>query len=304
MRSSLFDVLKTKYLLGDGAMATELYRAGLPVGECPELWNVGHPEKVAAVHRFYVDAGADCLVTNTFGGNRLRLDACDLAAQVEELNREAVRLAREAAGEDRWVLGSVGPASGKDQPPGTLDATTVGDSYREQIAVLAAGGVDAILLETVTDLDEAELALQACSAAAPGVPVIVSLAFRRLPGGGGFDLPRSGEKMDAAAKRLAGWKTAGVGANCGVHLDVHDYGTIIAALRAAVADGAVLARPNAGQPVACGAGAKNDLECTESPEMMVEGVWGIVRAGANLIGGCCGTTPEHVRLFREELDRL
>lgn len=300
MRRKLLEHLQTGYLLADGGMGTELLHRGLPVGASTAAWNLQQPDHVSAVHRAFVDAGADCLLTNTFTASRLHLEEQGLQASLEEINRTALELARAVAGEERYVLGSIGPCSTKSSPGEGLDSQQAADIYSEQVTALAAGdALDALLIETVTDSRELRAAVQAARQGAPGLPLFVSLCLRKLSAGQGIQLMRSGESLDDAIQILAELQLDGVGVNCGDRMEPSDYNTAAAALRARF-EGPVLVRPNAGTPTACGA----DVSCTESPEMVADALWGWVRAGANLVGGCCGITPEHIRLMREELDKL
>lgn len=292
--------LGTRYLLADGAMGTELYKRGLPIGGCAEAWNTDLPQEVLQVHRAYAEAGADCLTSNTFGANRYRLEERGTSpGRVSEINRAGVALAREAAGDSKWVLGSLGPCAGKTIKPGVLSTDDLYEAYFEQITTLAEARVDALLLETQTDLTETRAAAAAWQKAAPDVPLFITLSFMRLPHSSQMQLPRSGETAERAIDELVTLKLSGIGVNCGTDLDAQDYASLTAAVRART-DAPVVAQPNAGQSVACGQG----FECTHTPEELAEGVWGLVRAGANLIGGCCGTSPAHIRLFRQELDQL
>lgn len=299
MKPSIIEAAQTGYLLLDGAMGTELLHRGLQIGGCSALWNVERPEDVAAVHQSYVDAGANALVTNTFVANPLRLSEYSAGEQVSEVNARAVEIARKVAGGDRWVLGSMGPCCGKAVGAGTYDHEAIYSGYVEQARPLASAGVDALLIETVTDSNELKEAIRAAREGAPGVPVIASLAMRRYPSHDQFRLIRTGESLGDCVTLLRELKLDAVGINCGADISIYDYTTALAGLRAGLVC-PLLAKPNAGHAAACG----DEVDCAEPAEMMAEGVWGLVRAGATMIGGCCGTTPEHIRLFREELDKL
>jgi len=299
VKLSLIHELGSTYILGDGAMGTELLKQGLPVGAPAELWNVDNPEAVAAVHRGYLEAGSQCLTTNTFGANRIRLQDRGLNGErAAELCAAGVRIAREVASENTWVLGSIGPCLPmSSEIEGNKDL--VSGAFAEQAKAIAEAGIDAFILETQTHLAEAETAAGAIRSMAPGIPMIVTLSFLRGTGVGDYRLVRSGEDMSTALDRVIALKPDAIGANCGLNLDMSDYATILAAMRAKT-NMPVIAQPNAGPAPACGSGTT----CTLEPEAMADGVWGLVRAGANLIGGCCGTTPAHLELFRRELDQL
>jgi methionine synthase I (cobalamin-dependent) len=218
---------------------------------------------------------------------------------VREVNARGVELARDVAGPDRWVLGNVGPCCGKALGAGTYNHDEVRAAYDEHIRALAEAGVDALLIETITDSSEMKAAVAAAREAAPGVPVITSLCLRRYPAHDQFRLVRTGESLGDCITLLRELQPDAVGVNCGADITIFDYSTVLAGLRAGLSC-PLLAKPNAGRAAACG----EEVDCAEPPEMMVDAVWGLIRAGASMVGGCCGTTPEHIRLFREELDKL
>jgi 5-methyltetrahydrofolate--homocysteine methyltransferase len=297
-KRSLLDEASVAYILADGAMGTELRNAGLPETTSAEIWNAENPDAVQDLHRRYSEAGAQCTTTNTFGCNPFRLAGphaygFDLVA----LNRRAALLAANSCdggphGRTHWILGSVGPCSGPGERLALTDPQGVSEAYVVQILSLQERA-DAILIETVTCLEEGRLAMEAARAALSDTPVIVSLCFEKLPRGAGYRIPLSGESLDDAIANVISWKPAAVGMNCGINIDIQDYPTLIAALRAKFS-GVIIARPPAGL----------DPRNPDPPEIMTDGIWGLVRAGANIIGGCCGTTPEHIRMFRKELDKL
>ena len=280
-------------------MGSELLRRGLSIGACPALWNIEKPDDVREVHESYVNAGCDALVTNTFGANRLRLEEHGLSNRAAELNARAVDLARAAAGSSQWVLGSVGPCSGFGTPQEGLPRDAMLQAYSEQVKALSEAGVDALLIETCTDSAELRAAVEATRSTCPATALIVSLCFKKGNGGTGYHLIKSEEPLEVACELLAKLDVDAAGVNCGIDVHADDYTTIAAALRACIA-GPILVRPNGGRAAACGLA----VQCADPPEMLADAVWGFVRAGASIIGGCCGTTPEHIRLFRAELDRL
>ncbi|MGI8907425.1 MAG: homocysteine S-methyltransferase family protein [Candidatus Sumerlaeaceae bacterium] len=299
MRNTLLDAAKLGYVLADGAMGTELLRRGLPIGACTAAWNVEKPDEVAAVHQGYVDAGSDCLVVNTFSANRLRLREFSLEARSTELNQRAVEIARGAAGDGRWLLGSIGPCSGFREPRGSISSEASLEAYTEQISALANAGVDGLLIETITDTAEMRAAVEAAHSITQTLPVLVSFCFQRRPETLDYRLIRSGESLQEVCALLSEIRVDCAGANCGAEVHMEDYAAITAVLRGAF-EGPLIMRPNGGQLFACG----QEVKCAEPPEIMADGVWGLVRAGASIIGGCCGTTRDHIRLFRQELDKL
>ena len=298
---SLLTEAAITYLLADGAMGTEFRKAGLPLETPPELLNLINADSVSDLHKQYLNAGAHCITTNTFGANRFRLAACGLDEGTVEVLVQAALAAAKSAMEtseaastrDQWILGSVGPCSSPGERLAITNPQDVTAAYMEQIVELAFNGADAILIETVTCLEEGRLALNAAREAAQGLPVIVSLCFQNAGGAGRYTMPRSGEPLDTAITTVASWSPSAIGVNCGINLDISDYATIVAAMRAKF-DGVIMARPPAGP----------NPEAPDSPELMADGIWGLIRAGANIVGGCCGTTPDHIRLFAAELERL
>ena len=295
MKTPLLEAITTRVLLGDGAMGTQLQQAGLEAGGCGEAWNVDAPEKVAAIQKLYADAGSDCLITNTFGANRFTLSRHGLEARARELNRAGAQVARGVMGPDRYVLGDIGPSGTILEPLGDTAYDDLLAAFTEQAQALAEGGVDAIIIETMTALEELECAIAA--ARTTGLPVIGSLAYDKLKSGGFRTMMGVAPEQAAEAMEKAGVTI--LAANCGTGIDINDYATIVATYRAR-SQKPVMAQPNAGMPEL----DDDRVIYKETPEMMAEGVWGLVRAGANIVGGCCGTTPGHIRLFRQELDKL
>ncbi len=268
-------------LLMDGAMGTQLQCAGIAKGECYELWNLTHADKVRAIHQAYVDAGARCLLTNTFQANLKALGKRDLAHKLDSICSAAVSLARSAAGPDRFVLGDIGPI---------LNGSAEFADEADLSAVLAGlAGADAILLETWSD----PAALQAARwcGQAQALPVILSLAYLREPDG--TLRTRSGHAPEWFAERAGDAGLSALGVNCGRDIGLDDVVAIIRRYRA-VTSLPLLARPNAGTPT------KIDRRWVYplTPAAMATRLAHLLQAGAMLIGGCCGTTPEHVAALR------
>ncbi|UCF18982.1 MAG: homocysteine S-methyltransferase family protein [Gemmatimonadota bacterium] len=290
--SDLLTALSQRVLVGDGAMGTELQRAGLEPGGCGELWNLAHPDHVLAIQSAYVDAGSDCVTTNTFGASRVMLQRHGLEDQVEPINRAAVRVAREAL-RDRagFVLGDIGPLGGLLEPYGDLSVARASDAFREQAALLVAAGVDAIIIETQTSLEELGIAITAAREA--GAPCVI--------GSVAFDLTHDGNDMrtmmgtdpEAAARFMADSGADVLGANCGAGINMAAAAVVLRRFRN-VSPLPTMAQPNAGRP---------ELEnfravYKESPQDMALGLRDVLDAGARVVGGCCGTTPDHIRRFR------
>lgn len=275
------NAVATRRLMLDGAMGTLLQEADLPVGVPPELWNVQAPEKVAAAHLAYLEAGAEIVETNTFGGSPAKLGLYGLAERAVELNRAGAALARKAVGDRAWVLGSLGPSGRLLAPFGDLDPGEAAAGFQLQAAALAAGGVDAINIETMSDLIELRLAIMA--ALATGLPVLAEVAL--APNGRTL----YGSPPEAVGAFFAGFPLVAAGANCGLAPDV--LAPLLPGFRRAWR-GALIAQPNAGQP-------GNYLD----PEAFAVTVAGLADLGATLLGGCCGTTPAHLAALRQELGR-
>lgn len=297
-QGTLQRALRERRLVSDGAMGTQLQVAGLESGGCGEAWNLTHPERVLAIQRRYVEAGADCLTTNTFGGCRIMLRRHGRGDEVEAINRAGVRIAREAFG-DRpgFVLGDIGPFGGVLAPYGEVEPDEVRRAFDEQARALVSGGIDAIIVETQTSLDELALGISAAREA--GAPcVIASLAYDVSPDG---ELFRT--MMGVAPEQAAGFaKEHGadvVGLNCGTGIDMVRARQIVGLYRSAC-DLFTMVQPNAGLPVL------ENLRAVykQTPDQMAEGVPELLRAGADIVGGCCGSTPDHIRAIRCAVDRF
>lgn len=287
-RPGLIERLEQGVFVLDGAMGTQLIAAGVAPGGCNEALNLDAPEQIVAVHTRYLQAGSDAVLTNTFGGNAYSLRRHGRGGQVREINRAAAELARRAAGPDRYVLGDVGPTGDFLKPLGSLDPDDLRAAFAEQVRGLCDGGVDGILIETMTAVDEAVAAVEAARSVT-SLPVFASFAFD--PAGSGFRTMMGVDPAGAWAA-LAGRGLTGVGFNCGT-LAMEQYVALARAWVEAAADAEglfLLAEPNAGRP---------DLEDGQavyrlSPEDFAAAVARIHQAGVRIVGGCCGTGPEHI----------
>ena len=292
MRKPYLERLKEGLLLADGAMGTMLQSKGLPVGECPDGWNLTHPDKVREVHRGYVEAGAESLITNTFGGTRIKLTQCGYPEKMREINETGAALAREVAGDEIYVVASMGPTGKFLEPLGNLTEEEAYNSFAEQARALEAGGADIVQIETMTDLGEICVAIRAVKENT-GLPVIASMTFDKGKQGYrtvmGVDIPSAVTKLIETGADV-------VGSNCGNGID--EFIEIIAEMRQHT-DFPLLAKPNAGIPVL----EKGKVLYTQGPEYFAERVGKLVEAGANIVGGCCGTTPEHIRAMAKALGR-
>lgn len=273
----------------DGAWGTEMVRLGAPRG-CPELWNVEHPELVAAVAASYVEAGASIILTNSFGGSPFKLAGYGLEARTEELNEHAARISRAAAGDAVVVLASVGPTGKFLEPCGPVAPGAMEAAFRRQIKGLLAGGADGIAIETMSETGEAACAIRAALAEGASA-VVVSMTFERKKAG---MVTMMGVTPAAAVAALGGLGIDMIGANCGVGID--DMQDVIREM-AAVGQLPLWAKPNAGMPrVVNGAPVY-----PETPEEMARKVPLLLEAGARVVGGCCGTTPAHIRAAAEAI---
>lgn len=294
MTRTLLDLIADRPALLDGGMGTELIRRGLPQGTCPEAWNAERPEAVRAVHASYFEAGADAVSTNSFGGSRIKLAAHGLGPRAAELNEAAARLAREVAPAGRFVAGSMGPTGKFLRPQGDCTEEEFLEAYAEQAMALACGGADLLIVETQYDLKEALTALKASRTAAPGLPVFVTLTFNLTPRGY-FTL--MGNTVPAAVEALESGGASAVGANC--TLDSRDMVGLARAFRQATRLPVVI-QANAGSPVLA---ADGSVSYAQGLEEYVGFVPALLEAGANVVGGCCGTGPAHIRMMSEIIHR-
>ena len=281
------------WLLADGATGSNLFDRGLQSGDAPELWNIEHPDRVADLHRNFVDAGADIILTNSFGGTRHRLKLHKAEHRVGELNERAAALAQGvAARADRVVLvaGSMGPTGEILEPLGPLGLDMARESFAEQAAALANGGADVLWIETMSSVEETEAAI--AGARTVGLPVVATLSFDT----------NGRTMMGVTPADLAGLQRkhqlAGCGSNCGI--GPSELVASIVNLAAASASATVLvAKANCGIPQF----VDGAIRFNGTPELMSEYACLSYDAGARIIGGCCGTTPEHLKVMRQALER-
>jgi len=279
--------------IADGAWGTQLSERGLQPGEPPEAWVLHRPDAVREVAQSYVDAGAEIILTDTFGGSRFKLAKCDLEEHVEEINRRAVELSKEAAEGSALVFASIGPTGEFMEPLGLVSEDEMIEVFAEQVAAMVAGGTDGILVETMTDLGEAKAALRAAKANFDG-PVVVSMTFDRGPKG-------YATMMGVTPERAAGeLQEAGaeiVGSNCGHGIENM---VEVIGLMSGATELPLWAKPNAGMPKL----VDGRTVFTQTPAETAAHFGALVEAGARIIGGCCGTTPEHIRALVEARDAM
>ncbi|MGI8498395.1 MAG: bifunctional homocysteine S-methyltransferase/methylenetetrahydrofolate reductase [Gemmatimonadaceae bacterium] len=280
-----------RIVIFDGAMGTMLYAKGVFINQCYDELNVRSPDLVCEVHRAYVKAGAEVLETNSFGANRLKLAQYGLEAQVGELNRRAAQLAREAAGDRAWVAGAVGPLGVRIEPFGPTSRDEARQIFFEQLTALREGGADMFLLETFGDVDEIEQGILACRAVDPAIPVIAQMTIGpdcRTP---------FGASPEDVARALDGWGADVVGLNCSVGPQA-----ILEALErmATVTRRKLSAQPNAGMPRDVG----GRTMYMASPEYMASYGRHLIHAGVKVLGGCCCTTPSHIKALVEGIRPL
>lgn len=279
-------------LVVDGGMGTQLFAVGLESGDPPEEWNVSQPDKIAAIHQAYVDAGSDVFLTNSFGGTHYRLALHKYQDRVHEFNEAAARIGRsvaDGAGRRVLVAGSMGPSGELLEPMGSMTPEAAEAAFAEQAAGLAAGGADLIWIETMSDLNEITAAVKGAMSACD-LPVTVTLSFDTA------GRSMMGVSGTAAAETLIPLGIAALGANCGNNLA--DTEAALAEMRAVDPDVILISKGNAGIPVWKGA----TLEYNGTPEVMAAHAHRVHQVGATLIGACCGSEPAHIDMMSSVLN--
>jgi len=289
MKTLLERLATGETLVGDGALGTMLIASGLKPGETPEAFNLSRPEVLEDIARQYLEAGADFVTTNTFGGSPARLARYGLEGQVEEINRAAVEIVRRVVDGRAYVFASIGPSGHMLKPYGDGDPAQIGAGYERQIRALAAAGADLIGVETMTDLTEAVLAVRAARTVAPQWPVMATMTVEAAPRG---FFTVMGVSIEQAARGLGEAGADVVGSNCG---NGSEAMVEIAREFRARTSLPVAIQPNAGLPEMRG----GTVLYPETPETMASHARALLAAGVAIIGGCCGTTPAHIRAVRE-----
>jgi 5-methyltetrahydrofolate--homocysteine methyltransferase len=280
-------------LVADGAIGTMLMDYGLKPGEPPESFNLMHTEVLEEIASFYLDAGADLIQTNTFGASPLRLSVYSLEDKTEEINRNAVLAVRKVVKDHAYIAASCGPSGKLLKPYGDIEPEEAYNSFERQIKVLISAGVDAVCIETMTDLEEATLAVKAVKAVSPSIPIITTMTFDPTPRGFytvmGASIKESAQRLQQAGADI-------IGSNCGngienmikISQEFKKQSTL-----------PIIIRSNAGLPEMQG----DKPIYPETPEFMAEKAKELVSSGVSIIGGCCGTTPQHIRAIRKMVDQ-
>lgn len=281
-------------LVSDGAIGTLLFQYGLTPGDCPESVNINNPDQLYTIAKLYLEVGADIIQTNTLGGSPVKLADYGLEDRTVEINQTAVSSVRKAVGNQAYVLGSVGPSGKILQPYGDFDPEEIYQSYIRQITVLIESGVDIICVETMTDLQEASLAVKAAKSINAHIPVMATMTYDDLPQG---FYTIMGISIKAAVDGLSQAGADIIGSNCGNGLVKMIE---IARELKSMTTKPVLIQSNAGLPKTI----DGQLTYHETADFFAENVPALVETGVEIIGGCCGTTPEHIKAIRHIVDNL
>ncbi|MCK6473371.1 MAG: homocysteine S-methyltransferase family protein [Planctomycetes bacterium] len=280
-------------LLSDCAWGTELNKLGLEAGANPDEWNVTHPDKVKILVQRCCEAGSDMVLTNTFNGTRFRQKHYGKADEVKAFNEAGARCSKEAAGPlGVFVTASVGPTGEFVEPLGLVSEEEMYEAFKEQIEALKSGGADAVVIETIFALEEMKLGIKAAKDC--GMFTMATMTFD--PGAFGFKT-MMGVSVEQATKGMEEFGADVIGTNCGNGIE--NMVQIVREMRS-FTQKPILCHSNAGIPKL----VKGEIVYQETPELMAARVKDLVEAGANIVGGCCGTTPEHIKLFRAEIDKI
>jgi len=288
--------VKEGIMVADGAMGTMLQKAGIQQGECNEEWNLSHAGTITDIHRQYIEAGAEMIITNTFGASPIKLKAHGLSERMDEINLAAVSLAKKAVERSHsstpiLIAGDIGPTGEFIAPLGTFSVEDFYDNFNAQVEALVKGGVDLIIIETMTAIEEVEVSLRAAKES--GLPVIVSMSFNRDKDGNNFHT-MMGASISQYVEIATQGKADAIGTNCGIiSLEMDE---IIKRLRK-LTSLPLMAEANAGLPKLANGKTIYDL----APQKMGELALRLKGAGANIIGGCCGTTPAHIKVIAQSV---
>jgi 5-methyltetrahydrofolate--homocysteine methyltransferase len=292
MKPLLDRITAGETLVCDGGIGTMLFELGLEPGSCPEAVALSRPEVLSDIARQYFEAGAEIVETNTFGGSPLKLSQYDLDATTEEINQRAVQAVREVVDDQAYVGACVGPSGKILEPYGDVSESQVYDSYLRQMKALVGAGIDLVLVETMLDINEAKLAVKAAKDVSPNLPVTATMTFDATPRG---FYTIMGVDIAAAVSGLVDAGADVIGSNCGNGVEKM---VEIARAFADSTDHPLIIQSNAGLPET----ERGKVVYRESPDFMAERVKEMLDIGVSIVGGCCGTTPEHIRAFRTLVD--
>jgi 5-methyltetrahydrofolate--homocysteine methyltransferase len=292
MKPLLDRIAAGETLLCDGGIGTMLFELGIEPGSCPEMVVLSRPEILKGIAQQYFEAGAEIVETNTFGGSPLKLSQYGLDGKTEEINREAVKVVRDVVGDRAYVGACVGPSGKILEPYGDASEAQVYDSYRRQIDVLVDTGIDLVLVETMLDINEARLAIKAAKDVSSDLPVTATMTFDATPRGFytimGVDIPAAVSGLIEAGANV-------IGSNCGN--GVEKMVEIARVFREAT-NHPLIIQSNAGLPET----ERGRVVYRESPAFMAAHMKELMEIGVSIVGGCCGTTPEHIGAFRAVVD--
>ncbi len=292
MRAPLERLQTGEILCSDGAWGTQLMARGLKPGDSPEALNLSSPEALVEVATLYVEAGAQLITTNTFGGSSLKLHSYELDDRTEEINRAAVEVLKPVVADRAYILASVGPTGKLLKPYGDTEPEAIAEAFNRQTGALVEAGADLICIETMIDLTEARLAIEAARSHSAEIPIIATMTFDATPRG---FFTTMGVTVEQACTGLVEAGANIVGSNCGNGIDKM---IAIAKEFATHSSVPVIIQSNAGVPENVG----GEVIYPESPEFMAERVGQLIDLGVVIIGGCCGTGPDHIRALRSAID--
>jgi 5-methyltetrahydrofolate--homocysteine methyltransferase len=293
MRNFIEEVKSGKVLISDGAWGTFLYEKGLSSDECPELWNLTHRDKVLEIAESYIEAGSDMILTNSFGASPYKLKRYGLDDRTYEINKTAAEISREAAGDDHFVLGSIGP-TGAILMMGDISEEELLNGFAIQAKALAEGGADAICVETMSDIAEAVSAVKAAKSVCD-LPVVCTFTFEKTVNNDYRTMMGVTPAQMAVELKNAGASV--IGSNCGNGFD--QMIEIVKEIRSVEKELPVLVHANAGKPVF----QEGKTVYLETPDSMAHKLNLLIESGANIIGGCCGTTPRHIEAFVNKIKK-